>query len=74
MAMGPSNSDGGRVLQFPGGAGREQWVTKLRLAQHFGVSLKTVERWTSGGMPCLRTKRTVRYQISACERWHGVRA
>jgi phage terminase Nu1 subunit (DNA packaging protein) len=72
--MGPSNSDWGRVIPFPGAA-REPWVAKAQLAQHFDVSLKTVERWTADGMPCLRTGgRTVRYRISDCEAWHGVRA
>jgi hypothetical protein len=71
--MRPSMSEGGRVLRFPSPGDHEPWVTKEQVARHFGVSLKTVERWTSEGMPCLRaSSRTVRYRIRACEEWHGV--
>ena len=46
--------EGGRLIPFPGG-GREPWLTKRQLAAHFQVSEKTVERWVTAKMPCLRS-------------------
>lgn len=67
--MGPRPSETARLLAFPG-SGREPWRTKRQLAEHFQVSEKTVERWMTAGMPCLRGRgRTVRFQVAACEGW-----
>ncbi len=59
----------GQVLRFPSRA--ERWVTKRELAEHLGVSEKTIERWARAGMPRLAPagKHTVRFRISACEQW-----
>lgn len=59
----------GRLLPFRSRSLNEPWVTKLQLARHLQVSEKTVERWIADGMPCLRGKRLVRFQISRCEAW-----
>jgi phage terminase Nu1 subunit (DNA packaging protein) len=63
--------DGGRVIPFPLRRDHEPWVTKRQLAGHLQVCERTIERWTTGGMPCLRRVggRTVRYQASRCEAW-----
>jgi phage terminase Nu1 subunit (DNA packaging protein) len=61
----------GDVIPFRPRGRTEPWVTKAQLAQHVQVSAKTVERWVADGMPCLRSRRTVRFQISACEAWLG---
>lgn len=68
--MAPLRSDRRRIVAFPG-TGREPWATKRQLAEHFQVCEKTVERWMAAGMPCLRTRRTVRFQVGACEDWLG---
>jgi excisionase family DNA binding protein len=57
------------VIPFRPRGGSEPWLTKRRLAEYFQVSVRTIERWTTAGMPCLRCGRTVRYRISACEAW-----
>jgi excisionase family DNA binding protein len=58
-----------RLVPFPQRDGREPWWPKKRLAEYFGVSERTIERWTAEGMPCLRGPRTVRYRPSAVEAW-----
>jgi phage terminase Nu1 subunit (DNA packaging protein) len=59
------------VIPFRPRAVAEPWLTKRRLADYFQVSERTIERWTSAGMPCLRVPlgRTVRYRVSSCEAW-----
>jgi phage terminase Nu1 subunit (DNA packaging protein) len=59
------------VIPFRPRAGSEPWLTKPRLADYFQVSERTIERWQSAGMPCLRMPlgRTVRYRVSSCEAW-----
>jgi excisionase family DNA binding protein len=57
------------VIPFRPRAGSEPWLTKRRLADYFQVSVRTIERWTTRGLPCLRVGRTVRYRVSACEAW-----
>lgn len=59
------------VIPFRPRSGSEAWLTKRRLADYFQVSERTIERWTSAGMPCLRPPlgRTVRYRVSVCEAW-----
>jgi len=67
--MGSSPREPGRVIPFP----REGLVKKTTLADHFQVSLRTVERWVADGMPCHRFGGSVRYRISECESWLGER-
>jgi excisionase family DNA binding protein len=59
----------GRVFLFPDRSGREPWWPKKKLAQYLDVSERTIERWTAEGMPCLRSRRTVRYRVSDVEAW-----
>jgi len=65
----PSDDDSHRVIRFPHRAGDEPWWPKRKLAEYFDVSERTIERWTAEGMPCLRSRRTVRYRRSAVEAW-----
>jgi excisionase family DNA binding protein len=61
--------DGRRLIPFPSRPGREPWWPKKRLAEYLDVSERTIERWTAEGMPCLRSRRTVRYRPSDVEAW-----
>jgi hypothetical protein len=63
----------GSVVPFRPRGGSEQWVTKEQLARHMQVSTRTVERWVAEGMPCLRHRRTMRFQLAVCEHWLGAR-
>jgi len=47
----------------------EPWLSRRRLAEHFEVSERTLQRWQSEGMPAIRRGRTVRYRASAVEAW-----
>jgi|GEM_PF-2924911 len=58
-----------RVISFRSRTGNEPWVTTKKLAEHLDVSERTIQRWTAEGMPCLRSRRTLRYQVSACLAW-----
>jgi excisionase family DNA binding protein len=58
-----------RIVPFPQRWGREPWWPKKRLAEYLDVSERTIERWTAEGMPCLRSRRTVRYRPSDVEAW-----
>lgn len=60
-----------RLIPFPHRSGREPWWPKKRLAEYLDVSERTIERWTAEGMPCLRSRRTVRYRPSDVEAWLG---
>jgi excisionase family DNA binding protein len=60
-----------QVISFPQRAGREPWWSKKALAEYLAVSERTIERWTAEGMPCLRSRRTVRYRVSDVESWLG---
>jgi hypothetical protein len=62
-------TDSGRLITFPRLAGSEPWWPKKKLAEYLDVSERTIERWTAEGMPCLRSRRTVRYQASVCVDW-----
>jgi excisionase family DNA binding protein len=57
------------VIRFPQRSAREPWWPKRRLAEYRDVSERTIERWTAEGMPCLRSRRTVRYRPSEVEAW-----
>ena len=45
------------------------WVTPQGLADHFGVSLRTVQRWKAEGLPCLERRSIVRFQVTDAEEW-----
>jgi hypothetical protein len=65
----PDAESGDRLIPFPQRPGREPWWPKKKLAEYFGVSERTIERWTAEGMPCLRSRRTIRYRASDSEVW-----
>lgn len=57
------------VVPFRARGGREPWVTGRRLAEHFQVSVRTVQRWKAQDLPCIDRGGTVRYRISEAEAW-----
>ncbi len=60
-----------RVIPFRWQGGGEPWLSRKRLAEHLGVSERTIQRWQTEGMPCIGRGRTVRYRASAVEGWLG---
>jgi excisionase family DNA binding protein len=69
----PDDDAGSCVIPFRQRPGREPCWQKKQLAEWLGVSERTIERWTAGGMPCWRIHRTVRYRASEVETWIGAR-
>lgn len=65
----PPNHGNPGVIAFPQRSNNEPWWPKKRLAQYLDVSERTIERWTAEGMPCLRSRRTIRYRPSDVEAW-----
>ncbi len=58
-----------QVIPFrPRGTG-EPWLPRKRLADHFEVSERTIQRWQAEGMPCIGRGHTIRYRASAVEAW-----
>lgn len=58
-----------RDLPSPAAPG-EAWATTTQVAEHLGVSERTVRRWVARGCPALRVgPRTVRLQPGAVEHW-----
>ena len=60
------------------GLGEGQQLPRLLrtadLARMFGVHAKTIERWRKlDGLPCLRIRGTVRYDLSDVLRWASAR-
>lgn len=50
----------------------EAWVSKRSVAEHFGVSTKTIERWMKRGLPYDKPyadRGLVRFKLSRCEAW-----
>jgi phage terminase Nu1 subunit (DNA packaging protein) len=48
----------------------EGWCRKPDVARHFGVSVRTVERWPAAGMPSRKASRSlVLFRPSECETW-----
>jgi len=46
-----------------------EYFTKKTIAQFFGVSEKTIQRWTKAGMPHLRQGRILRYRKEDVNGW-----
>ena len=44
-------------------------MSRKRLADHFEVSERTIQRWQAEGMPCIGRGHTIRYRASAVEAW-----
>lgn len=48
----------------------EPFVTRVQLAEHLGVSMKTIERWEKRGLPHHRWgPRIIRYRVSEAKLW-----
>jgi hypothetical protein len=67
-----------QVIAFPTRHTSEPWVSKRQLANHWGVSTKTVERRVVEGMPSRPpaespTNRRM-FRISECDNWLKARA
>lgn len=66
--------EGARIIPFPArereGVTWEPWVGERVVAQHFGVSDRTVRRWMAAGMPSRLVGASRRYRLSECDRWH----
>lgn len=68
----------GKVLPFPerwvAGEVWEPWVDEHSIAQHCGVSTRTVRRWRLDGMPADRFGGSRRYQLTKCASWLHARS
>lgn len=53
--------------------GPEPWLTKRQIAEHFGVSVRTIERWRQqADFPGRRVhgdRGVVRFSLAECEEW-----
>lgn len=48
----------------------EAWCRKQQVADHFGVSARTVERWQAQGCPFRKVSRAlVLFRLSEVDRW-----
>lgn len=47
----------------------ERWLSQEGLADHFSVSVRTVQNWRRAGMPHLMAGSHPRYRPSECEAW-----
>lgn len=45
----------------------ERWYSKRRIAEHYDVSIRTVERWLHGGCPARLIGGVQRFRISDVE-------
>jgi phage terminase Nu1 subunit (DNA packaging protein) len=61
------------VVPFRRPGRQEPWVSAQRVANYFGVSVRTVQRWKSQGVPCLDHGGIVRFRLSSVETWLGAR-
>jgi hypothetical protein len=53
---------------------RRRFVSKGVLAEHYGVSERTIRTWREKGLPGCRVGREVMYEVAAVDRWiesHG---
>lgn len=53
-------------------AADEPWVSKRKVAEHFGVSTRTIERWMDRGLPHDRPygdRGHVRFKLGLCDDW-----
>ena len=64
-----------RARRVAAGELQEPWLSKKSIARHFDVTTSTIDRWCVAGMPFMQPPRGHRrFQVSACEAWHGDRA
>ena len=50
------------------------WVKEKDLASRFGVSTKTIRRWSMRGMPHVRLGHVVLFSLEDCDQWLQSRA
>jgi Helix-turn-helix domain len=48
---------------------RRRFLSKPSLAEHYGVSERTVRTWREKGMPGIRVGREVMYEVEAVDSW-----
>lgn len=63
----------GEVVEMRVARGRRQaegepWSRKHEIATHFGVCVRTIDRWMARGMPH-RKYGVVLFQLSKCDDW-----
>jgi excisionase family DNA binding protein len=62
---------GADVIPFrPRDSQQEPWLRERQLAQHFGVSERTIRRWRHAGMPSKLLGGSRRFRLSDVEAWH----
>lgn len=57
----------GDVVQLP--VAHEVWLTKRKLAAHWGVSPRTIERMMAAGLPSVYRSGKRRFRLSSAEQW-----
>jgi hypothetical protein len=53
---------------------RARFLSKPALADHYGVSERTIKTWREKGLPGIRVGREVMFDVGDCDRWiesHG---
>lgn len=53
---------------------RRRYLSKSALAEHYGVTERTIRTWREKGLPGVRVGREVMYEIAVADRWiegHG---
>ena len=53
---------------------RARFLSKPALADHYGVSARTIKTWREKGLPGVRVGREVMFDVGDCDRWiesHG---
>jgi phage terminase Nu1 subunit (DNA packaging protein) len=46
-----------------------RFLSKKALAEHYGVSERTIKTFREKGLPGVRVGREVLYDVAACDRW-----
>lgn len=66
-----TSEQGAQIIPFrPRDAQQEPWLRESQLAQHFGVSERTIRRWRKEGMPSRLLGGSRRFRLSDVEAWH----
>jgi len=48
---------------------RPRYLTREKLAEHYGLSERTIRTFREKGMPGKKVGKTVLYEVEACDRW-----
>jgi hypothetical protein len=46
-----------------------RFLSKRAVAEHYGISERTIKTWRERGLPGVRVGREVMYDVEACDRW-----